>query len=89
MVMLAGTGSLAETCHPAWSSGSVRVRASKYRVCSCVGGGYSRGFQDGQHDHAPAEEAQPAAIGGQVFVVAGAGTEEVAQLVMASTEPGG
>jgi len=63
--------------------------APKVSGCCCMGCGSSGGFQDGQHCHAPAEEAQPATVGRNVLVVAGAGTEEVAQLVMASTEPGG
>ena len=47
-----------------------------------------RGLQDAQHRHAPAQEAQAAREGGDVLVAAGARAEEVAQLVVASTEPG-
>ncbi len=50
---------------------------------------WSSGFQDGPHRHGPAEELQSAAAGGNVLVVAGARAEEVAKLVVASTEPGG
>ena len=69
--------------------GYVRVRASKYGVCSCMGGGWLGGFQDGQHGHAPAKEAQPVMVGGDMLAVAGAGAEKVAQLIMTSTEPPG
>jgi hypothetical protein len=42
-----------------------------------------------QHGHGPAEEEQSAAVGRDVLVVAGAGAEEVAELVVTSAEPGG
>ena len=48
----------------------------------------SRGFQDGQHGRGAAEVAQLAAKGRDVLVAAGAKAEEVAQHVMAATEPG-
>ena len=70
--------------------GSVRTRASEYQSCSRTGGDvWSGGFQDGQHGHGPAEKTQPAIVGGDVLVVKGARTEEVAQLVVTSAEPGG
>ena len=42
-----------------------------------------------QHGHGPPEKEQPAAIGGNVLVGAGAEAEEVAELIVASAEPGG
>src|SRR3954453_18454536 len=75
---------------PAGNSGSVRSRASKYRLCSRTCGDVpSRGFQDGQHGHAAAEELESAAIGGNVLVVAEARAGKVAQFVGGSAEPGG
>src|SRR3954451_4820770 len=71
-------------------SGSVRARASKYDLCSRTSGDVpSRGFQDGQHRHGAAEELEPAAIGGNVLVVAGVRAEEVAEFIVCATEPGG
>src|SRR3954452_10822914 len=68
--------------------GSVRARASQYNLCSRTGGNVpSRGFQDGQHRHGAAEELEPAAIGGNVLVVAGVRAEEVAQFIVSATEP--
>src|SRR3954447_9845196 len=70
--------------------GSVRARASKYKLCSRTGGdGPSRGFQDGQHRHGAAEELESAAIGGNVLVVAGARAEKVAEFIVSPAEPGG
>ncbi len=54
-----------------------------------MGGGWLGGFQDGQHGHGPAKEAQPAMVDGDMLVMAGAGAEKVAQLVVTSTELGG
>jgi hypothetical protein len=48
-----------------------------------------RGLQDGQHGRGSAEELQSAMIGGHVLVGAGTRAEEVAQFVIATTEPGG
>src|SRR3954462_157157 len=74
----------------ACSRGSVRARASKYSLCSRTCGNVpSRGFQDGQHRHAAAEEVESAAIGGNVLVVAGARAEKVAEFIVSATEPGG
>ena len=47
-----------------------------------------RGLQDAQHRHAAAQEPQAALEGGDVLVAAGTRAEEVAQFVVASTEPG-
>jgi hypothetical protein len=49
---------------------------------------WSGRLQDGQHGHGPAKEEQSAAGGGEVLVAAGTGAEEIAELVVASTEPG-
>src|SRR3954451_4372648 len=69
-------------------TGSVRARASQYNLCSRTCGDVpSRGSQDGQHRHGAAEELEPAAIGGNVLVVAGVRAEEVAQLIICATEP--
>jgi hypothetical protein len=46
-------------------------------------------LQDGKDGRGPAKEEQSAAGGGDVLVAAGTGAQEVAQLVVASTEPGG
>ena len=47
------------------------------------------GLEDAQHGHGPAKKEQPAAVGGDGLVVAGAEAEEVAELVVTSAEPGG
>lgn len=47
------------------------------------------GFEDAQHDHGSAEGEQSAASGGNVLVVAEAEAEKVAELIVASAEPGG
>lgn len=84
---------------PTWSalcrvapniSGSVRLRATKFiRTCgTCTAVPLCR-FQDGQHGRGAAKGAQPAMVGGDMLVVAGAGSEKVAQLVVTATEPGG
>src|SRR5688572_16954127 len=44
--------------------------------------GPSGRFEDGQHRRGPAEQEQPTAVGGDVLVVAGAGSEEVAEFVV-------
>src|SRR4051812_12739546 len=70
--------------------GSVRARASKYNLCSRTGGNVpSRGFHDGQHGHAVAEELESAAIGGNMLVVAGARAEKAAQFIVSAAEPSG
>src|SRR5918993_5529480 len=75
---------------PRQNGGSVRARASKYSLCSRTSGNVpSRGFHDGQHGHAAAEELESAAIGGYVLVVAGARAEEVVQFIVSPAEPGG
>src|SRR3954452_18429076 len=48
-----------------------------------------RGFQDGQHGRGAAEELQSTIMGRHVLVGAGTRAEEVAQFVIATTEPGG
>src|SRR5215207_4116828 len=70
--------------------GSVRARASKYSLCSrTCGDVQSCGFQDGQHRHGAAEELEPAAIGGNVLVVAGARAGKVAEFIVGLAEPSG
>src|SRR4051795_13022490 len=71
------------------STGSVSVRASKYRPCRVEADARSSGFQDAQHGHGPPEKEQPAAIGGNVLVRTGAEAEEVSEFVVTSAEPGG
>src|SRR3954470_15134801 len=72
------------------TNGSVRARASKYNLCSRTCGDVPlRGFQDGQHRHATAEELESAAIGGNGLVVAGVGAEDVAQCIVSPAEPSG
>jgi hypothetical protein len=71
------------------TEGCVRVRVSRCRLCSCGDGGWSGGFQDGQHGHAPAEEEQSAAISWDMLVVVGSEAQEVAEFVVTSAEPGG
>jgi hypothetical protein len=69
--------------------GSISSRASQYRSCSrtrCTAAA-SRGFEDAQRGHGAAEEEHSAAEGGDVLVAAGTGAEEVAQLIVPSTEP--
>ena len=46
-------------------------------------------LQDGKDGRGPAKEERSAAGGGDVLVAAGTGAEEVAELVVAATEPGG
>ena len=68
---------------------SVRARANKYSLCSQTCGAVpSRGLQDGQHGHTPAEVEQSASVGGYVLVMAGAEAEEVAQFIVGPAEPG-
>src|SRR5688500_1320767 len=76
-------------CRAGERSGSVSVRASKYRLCWVEAGGWSSGFQDAQYGHGSPEEKQPAAIGGDMLVTAGAEAEKIAELVVAAAEPGG
>ena len=69
--------------------GSVRFRASKFsQTCGTGTAVPLRGFQDVQHGRGSAEELHSAMIGGHVLVGTGAGAEEVAQFVVAATEPG-
>jgi len=67
--------------------GSVRSRVSKYHLCWVEAGVWSSGFQEAQHGHGSPDKEQPAAIGGDMLVTAGAKAEEVAQLIVASAEP--
>src|SRR3954449_8105303 len=70
--------------------GSVSTRASKYSLCSRTCGDIpSCGLQDGQDGRGPPEVEQPAPVGGNVLVMAGARAEEVAQFIVSATEPGG
>src|SRR5215218_572722 len=75
---------------PSRLGGSVRPRASEYGAClRTCGEGRSGRFEEGQHGRGPAEQEQSTAVGGDVLVVAGAGAEEVAELVVSPAEPGG
>ena len=78
-----------EAAETAPTQGSVRARASKYRLCWVEAGVWSSGFQEAQHRHGSPEEEQPAAIGGDMSVTAGAEAEKVAELIVASAEPAG
>jgi hypothetical protein len=69
--------------------GSVRSRASQYRLNWNEANPGSCRLQDGQHDHGPPEVEESAAIGGNVLVVAGVRAEEVAQFIVSATEPSG
>src|SRR5690349_12784132 len=69
------------------ATGSVRARASQYRLNWNETNPGSCGLQDGQHGHTPPEE-ESAAVGGNVLVVAGMRAEKVAQLIVSATEPG-
>ena len=46
-------------------------------------------MQDGQHGRGPPEVEQPASVGGNVLVVAGAEAEKVTEFVVGLAEPGG
>src|SRR5687767_2044355 len=64
-------------------TGSVRARASKYRLCFRTGDDVrSCGFQHAQHRHSAAEELEAAPIGGNRLVMAGAEAEKVAEFVV-------
>ena len=65
----------------------IRSRASKYRLCWVEAGVWSSGFQEAQHGHGSPDKEQPAAIGGDMLVTAGAEAEEVAELIVAAAEP--
>src|SRR3954462_7150550 len=69
--------------------GSVRARASQYRLTWDEANPGSCGLQDGQNGHAAAEELVSAAIGGNTLMVAGARAEEAAQFIVCATEPRG
>ncbi len=65
---------------------------SREKVKLCVRTGIDVllcGFQDGQHGPGTSEVEQPAAVGNDMLVVAGAGVEEVALLIVTSdrTQP--
>jgi len=64
-------------------------RHSRQRVKPVVSEVRLCGFKDAQQGHGSAEEEQSAASGGTMLVVAGAEAEEVAELIVASAEPGG
>jgi hypothetical protein len=68
--------------------GSVRARASQYRLSWDEADPGSRGLQDGQHRHGAAEELESAAISGHMLMVAGARAEKVAQFIVSPAEPG-
>src|SRR5215207_4847438 len=76
-------------CVPDRASGSVRARASQYRLNWNEADPGSCGLQDGQHGHTPPEVEESAAIGGNMLMVAGARAEEVAEFVVGLAEPGG
>src|SRR5215213_11590712 len=69
--------------------GSVRARASRYRLTWNEANPGSCGLQDGQHRHTPPEVEQSAAVGGHMLMGAGARAEKVAQFVVSPAEPGG
>src|SRR5215207_2033818 len=69
--------------------GSVRAGANQYRLCWDEANPGSCGLQNGQHGRGPPEVEQPASVGGNMLVVAGAEAEEVAQFVVSPAEPGG
>jgi hypothetical protein len=73
--------------HRALHEGSVRSRVSKYHLCWVEAGVWSSGFQEAQHGHSSPDKEQPAAIGRDMLVTAGAEAEEVAELIVASAEP--
>lgn len=73
-----------------WLKGYVRSRAIKLSRAFGIGTDVpSGGFQDGQHGGGATEEMQSAMVGRHVLVKAGTRAEEVAQFVVAATEPGG
>src|SRR5690349_5851126 len=69
-------------------AGSVRARASQYRLTWNEANPGSCGLQDGQHGHTPPEKEESLAVGGNVLVGAGARAEKVAQFIVSATEPG-
>jgi hypothetical protein len=71
------------------SGGSVRARASQYRLNWRMRPIRVRGLQDGQHRHTPPEKEESLAIGGHVLMEAGTRAEEVAQFIVSATEPSG
>jgi hypothetical protein len=46
-------------------------------------------LKDVQYRYRAAEELESAAVGGNMLMLAGAGAEKVAKLIMTPTEPGG
>jgi hypothetical protein len=71
------------------SKGSVRARASQYRLSWNEANRGSCCLQDGQHHHGPPEVDQSLAIGGHMLMVAGARAEDVAGFIVSTTEPCG
>ena len=69
--------------------GSVRARASQYRLSWDEANPGSCGLQDGQHGHTPPEVEESAAIGGNMLMGAGAEAEKGAQFIVSATEPSG
>src|SRR4051812_37915848 len=63
--------------------------ANQYRLSWDEAHPGSRGLQDGQHCRGPPEVEQPAPVGGNVLVVAGAKTEDVAQFIVRPAVSGG
>ena len=53
-------------------------------MCGHAGSG---GLQDGHYGRSAAEKMEPVAAGGNMLMRTGAGTEEVAQFIVAATEP--
>src|SRR3984957_2056114 len=70
---------------PGQRSGSVSARASKYSWFD-EGRDFSGGLQHPQNRCGAAKEIEPAVVGGDLLIGSGAGTEEVAQLVVGATE---
>src|SRR5215207_3944212 len=90
--VLIGDGGLTSTAYdttrPRCSMGSVRARASQYRLSWDGANPRSCGLQNGQHGRGPPEEKQSPAVGGHMLMVAGARTEEVAEFIVSPAEPG-
>ena len=70
-------------------AGSVRARASQYRLTWNEANPGSCGLQDGQHCHTPPEKEESLAVGGHMLMVAGARAEDVAQFFVRPAEPSG
>ena len=69
--------------------GSVRVHASRYRLRSVGCAGLITLLAIRSLRRGSAEEVEPAGVGGNMLMRTKAGTEEVAQFIVVSTEPVG